>query len=66
MSYFEDDLALSPSPNSLFGMSNLQDEGVEVPLLLCSSKTDFVVSPILMRRWMRLLKKGKTLELSGL
>ncbi len=61
VSYFEEDLALSPSPHSLFTMSNLQDEGVEVPLLLCSSKTDFVVSPILMRRWMKLLKKGDRL-----
>ncbi|MFM9266738.1 alpha/beta fold hydrolase [Tychonema sp. BBK16] len=61
VSYFEEDLALSPSPNSLFGMSNLKDEGVEVPLLLCSSKTDFVVSPILMRRWLKFLKKGDRL-----
>lgn len=61
VSYFEEDLAISPSPHSLFGMSNLQDEGVEVPLLLCSSKTDFVVSPILMRRWSKFLKKGDRL-----
>lgn len=59
--YFDDDLACSPSPHSLFGTTNLSDEGVEVPLLLCSSKTDFVVSPIMMRRWLKLLKKGDRL-----
>lgn len=59
--YFDDDLACSPSPHSLFGTANLSDEGVEVPLLLCSSKTDFVVSPIMMRRWLKLLKKGDRL-----
>lgn len=61
VSYFEEDLALSPSPHSLFSTTNLSDEGVEVPLLLCSSKTDLVVSPILMRRWLKLMKKGDRL-----
>lgn len=59
--YFDDDLACSPCPHSLFTMNNFRDEGVEVPLLLCSSKTDFVVSPILMRRWSKFLKKGDRL-----
>jgi pimeloyl-ACP methyl ester carboxylesterase len=58
ISYFEDDLACSPSPHSLFRMSNSRDEGVEVPLLICSSKTDFVVSPVVIRRWSKFLKKG--------
>ncbi len=61
VSYFDDDLACSPCPHSLFTMNNSQDEGVEVPLLLCSSKTDFVVSPIMMRRWSKFLKKGDRL-----
>ena len=61
VSYFDDDLACSPCPHSLFTMSNFGDEGVEVPLLLCSSKTDFVVSPIMMRRWSKFLKKGDRL-----
>ncbi|MEG3897750.1 MULTISPECIES: alpha/beta hydrolase [unclassified Microcoleus] len=61
ISYFEDDLACSPCPHSLFKMSNLRDEGVEVPLLICSSKTDFVVSPIVMRRWSKFIKKGSRL-----
>jgi hypothetical protein len=39
-------------------MSNSRDEGGEVPLLICSRKTDFVVSPIVMRRWSKFLKKG--------
>jgi pimeloyl-ACP methyl ester carboxylesterase len=59
--YFDDDLACSPCPHSLFTISNSRDEGVEVPLLLCSSKTDFVVSPIMMRRWSKFLKKGDRL-----
>lgn len=61
VSYFEEDLALSPSPHSLFSTTNLSDGGVEVPLLLCSSKTDFVVSPIVMRPWLKFLKKGDRL-----
>ena len=61
VSYFEEDLALSPSPHSLFSTLDLSDEGVEVPLLVCSSKTDFVVSPVVVRRWLKLLKKGDRL-----
>ena len=58
ISYFEHDLAWSPCPHSWFRMSDSRDEGVEVPLLICSSKTDFVVSHIVMRRWSKFLKKG--------
>ncbi len=58
ISYFEHDLAGSPCPHSLFRMSDARDEGVELPLLVCSSKTDFVVSHIVMRRWSKFLKKG--------
>jgi hypothetical protein len=61
ISYFEDDLACSPCPHSLFRMSNSCDEGGEVPLLICSRKTDFVVSFIVMRRWYKFLKKGSRL-----
>lgn len=61
ISYFESDLALSPSPHSLFKTVNLFDEPVRVPLLICSSKTDFVVSPIVVRRWLEFLKKGDRL-----
>ena len=51
ISYFKDDLACSICPHSLFRMSNPRDEGGEISLLICSSKTEFVVSPIVMRRW---------------
>ncbi len=61
ISYFEEDLAFSPSPHSLFSTVDLSDEPVKVPLLICSSKTDCVVSPIVMRRWLRFLKKGDRL-----
>jgi hypothetical protein len=50
ISYFKDDLACSIFPHSLFRMSNSRDEGGEIPLLICSRKTDFVVSPVVMRR----------------
>jgi pimeloyl-ACP methyl ester carboxylesterase len=42
-------------------MSNSRDEGGEIPLLICSRKTEFVVSPIVMRRWLKFLKKGSRL-----
>jgi pimeloyl-ACP methyl ester carboxylesterase len=61
ISYFKDNLAGSPCPHSLFRMSNSRDEGGEVPLLICSRKTDFVVSPIVMRRWSKFFKKGSRL-----
>ncbi|AFZ08049.1 hypothetical protein Osc7112_3699 [Oscillatoria nigro-viridis PCC 7112] len=61
ISYFEDDLAFSPCPHSLFRISNPREQGVEVPLLICSSKTDFLVSPVVMRRWSKFLKKGDRL-----
>jgi pimeloyl-ACP methyl ester carboxylesterase len=61
ISYFKDYLACSPCPHSLFRMSNSRDEGGEVPLLICSRKTEFVVSPIVMRRWSKFLKKGSRL-----
>jgi hypothetical protein len=61
ISYFKDDLASSPCPHSLCRMSNSRDEGGEGPLLICSKKTDFVVTPIVMRRWSKFLKKGSRL-----
>jgi hypothetical protein len=61
ISYFKDDLACSPCPHSLFRMSNSRNEGGEGPLLICSRKTDFVVTPIVMRRWSKFLKKGSRL-----
>jgi len=42
-------------------MSNSRYEGGEVPLLICSRKTNFVVSLIVMRRWSKFLKKGSRL-----
>jgi hypothetical protein len=39
-------------------MSNSRDKGGGVPLLICSRKTEFVVSPIVMRRWSKFIKKG--------
>jgi pimeloyl-ACP methyl ester carboxylesterase len=61
ISYFKDDLACSPCPHSLFRMSNSRDEGGEIPLLICSRKTEFVVSPIVRRRWSKFIKKGSRL-----
>jgi len=61
ISYFKDDLASSICPHSLFRMSNSRDKGGEIPLLICSRKTEFVVSPIVMRRWSKFLKKGSRL-----
>jgi pimeloyl-ACP methyl ester carboxylesterase len=58
LSYFEDDLACDPCPHSLFRMSNSRDEGGEVPLLIGSRKTDFVVSLIVRRRGSKFIKKG--------
>ena len=58
ISFFKNDLACSVCPHSLFRMSNSGDEGGEVPLLICSRKTEFVVSPIVMHRWSKFLKKG--------
>jgi len=55
--YFEDDLAYYPYPHSLFRMSNSREEGEEVPLLICSRKTDFVVSLIVMRPGLNFSKK---------
>jgi hypothetical protein len=57
----EDDLELSPSPHSLFSRIDFSDKAVEVPLLVCSSKTDLVVSPIAMHRGLKLLKNGALL-----
>jgi pimeloyl-ACP methyl ester carboxylesterase len=39
-------------------MSNSRDEGGGIPLLICSRKTEFAVSPLVMRRWSKFLKKG--------
>jgi hypothetical protein len=61
ISYFKNDLACSFCPHSLFRMSNSRDEGGEVAWLRCSRKTDFVVSFIVMRRWLKFLKKGSRL-----
>ena len=58
ISYFKDDLACFPCPHSLFTMSNSRYEVGEVPLLICSRKTDFVVALIVMRRWLKFIKKG--------
>jgi hypothetical protein len=58
ISYFEDDLACYPCPQSLFRMSNSRDEVGKVRLLICSRKTDFVVSLIVRRRWSKFIKKG--------
>jgi pimeloyl-ACP methyl ester carboxylesterase len=61
ISYFEYDLAFSPSPHSLLKKVDLSDRPVEVPLLICSSKTDFVVSPLAARRWFEFMKQGDRL-----
>jgi pimeloyl-ACP methyl ester carboxylesterase len=54
------DLAASPSPHSLYQVSALPEGGVTMPLMVCSSKTDAVVTPPLARRWIEFFKPGDT------
>jgi pimeloyl-ACP methyl ester carboxylesterase len=54
------DLAVSPSPHSLYKMNVLPEGGVKMPLMICSSQTDFVITPPLVNRWIDFFKPGDT------
>ncbi|GFE67825.1 alpha/beta fold hydrolase [Chroococcus sp. FPU101] len=54
----EKDLLTSPSPHSLYQEVNISPESVEVPLLVCGSKDDFIVDRNSLYRWASWLKNG--------
>jgi pimeloyl-ACP methyl ester carboxylesterase len=54
------DLAVSPSPHSLYKINVLPEGGVKMPLMVCSSQTDFVITPPLVKRWIDFFKPGDT------
>jgi surfactin synthase thioesterase subunit len=54
----ERDLNTSPSPHSLYREGNILPESVQVPLLVCGSKDDFVVDRNTLYRWSSWLKGG--------
>jgi pimeloyl-ACP methyl ester carboxylesterase len=55
------DLAIAPAPHSLYNVAVLPEMGVAMPLLVCGSQTDFVVTPPLLKRWVNFFKPGDTL-----
>jgi len=55
---FAKDLEKSPSPDSLFQLVKLPQGGVPVPLMVCGSKTDPVITPIELCNWQNWLKSG--------
>lgn len=56
VSMFERDLEEAPALHSLFEVKSLPQGGVDVPLLICGSKTDPVVNLPALRDWQRWLK----------
>lgn len=54
----EKDLLTSPSPHSLYREVNISPESVNVPLLVCGSKDDFIVDRNTLYRWASWLKNG--------
>jgi pimeloyl-ACP methyl ester carboxylesterase len=54
------DLERSPSPHSLYQINVLPEGGVNMPLMIGSSQTDFVLTPPLMERWTHFFKPGDT------
>lgn len=52
----EQELAVSPSPHSLFQRCNLEPRGVSVPLLVCGSQQDLVVDNRALQEWLPWLK----------
>ncbi|NJK30095.1 MAG: alpha/beta hydrolase, partial [Acaryochloris sp. SU_5_25] len=54
----EKDLAVSPSPHSLFQQGNLMPRSVPVPLLVCGSANDPVVDSRALEEWQPWLKGG--------
>lgn len=57
----EQDLLLSPSSHSLFYQWNITVQSVSVPLLVCGSRNDMVISPCQLNRWRTCLNKGDRL-----
>lgn len=52
------DLEEAPSPHSLFRLVNLPKGGVTVPLMVCGSKTDPIVTPPALHEWLTWFKPG--------
>jgi pimeloyl-ACP methyl ester carboxylesterase len=61
MSLLQRDLEESPSLHSLFKIVNLPKGGVSMPLLVCGSKSDPVVSPPALYEWVTYFKSEDTL-----
>ncbi|MBC6475410.1 MAG: alpha/beta hydrolase [Hormoscilla sp. GM102CHS1] len=59
----EIDLNCSPSPHSLFKLVNIPPSGVEMPLMICGSRTDTIVDPQSITEWEACLKEGDRLWL---
>lgn len=57
----EQDLLLSPSPNTLAKQLSIAPELVSVPLFICSSRDDIVISPYQLNAWKPWLKSGDLL-----
>lgn len=53
----EKELAVSPSPHSLFRHHNLSPGGVSVPLFLCGSKNDPIVDSNALKEWESWIKE---------
>ncbi|MBD2327894.1 alpha/beta hydrolase [Alkalinema sp. FACHB-956] len=54
------DIDCAPSPHSLYKVTTLPEGGVDVPLMICHSQTDSVISQPLMQRWLKWFKPGDT------
>jgi pimeloyl-ACP methyl ester carboxylesterase len=57
----EKDLNTSPSLHSLFKLGSVASGGVEVPLFVCGSRDDAIVSPHEISHWQPCLKDGDRL-----
>ena len=53
------DLLSSPSPHSLYQQVSGQKGGVDVPLFVCGSEDDLVVSPTSIKSWSCYFKSGR-------
>jgi len=53
------DLLSSPSPHSLYQQMSGEKGGVDVPLFVCGSEDDLVVSPTAIKSWHCYLKSGR-------
>jgi pimeloyl-ACP methyl ester carboxylesterase len=60
-SLLEKELAVSPSPNSLFQQTNLMPRSLSIPLLVCGSTNDPVVDSRALKEWQPWLKVGDRL-----